>query len=98
MLPANDFYAVGADWGMAKRPTVIADFLGQRFLDAPRASPPVSIPVAVQPGLSFPSVIAERGPFTVNNGLKADPWGAFRPPPTSWAGALIAKKSLSSRS
>jgi Putative MetA-pathway of phenol degradation len=76
-LPTNAFYAVGADWGVAKRLTVVADFLGQRFFDSPRVSQPVSIPIAVHPGLSFPSIVAERGPFSVNNlslGLKVNPW------------------------
>jgi hypothetical protein len=76
-LPTNAFYSFGADWGVVKRITVVADFLGQRFLDSPRVSRPVSIPIAVHPGLSYPSVVAERGPFSVNNfsvGMKANPW------------------------
>jgi len=71
----NAFYAFGADWGVTKHLTVVADFLGQRFLDSPRVSRPVSIPIAVQPGLSYPSIVAERGPFSVNNvsiGMKAN--------------------------
>jgi hypothetical protein len=74
-LPMNAFYAFGADWGVTKHLTVVADFLGQRFLDSPRVSRPVSIPIAVQPGLSYPSIVAERGPFSVNNvsiGMKAN--------------------------
>jgi hypothetical protein len=77
-LPMNAFYAFGADWGVTKHLTVVADFLGQRFLDSPRVSQPVSTPIRVQPGLSYPSIVAERGPFSVNNvaiGMKANLFG-----------------------
>jgi hypothetical protein len=77
-LPAFFSYAAGADIGVTKRLTVVADLMGQHFFDAPQVSTPrmVTAPVNNQQ-VSFSSIVLVNGSYNVNNlgvGLKANPW------------------------
>jgi hypothetical protein len=76
-LPASFNYAVGADVGVTKRLTVVADWIGQIFYNAPQISSPRSITAMVngQPQ-PFPSVELVNGSYQVNSfaaGFKANP-------------------------
>jgi hypothetical protein len=78
-LPGFFSYALGADIGFNKRLTMVADWVGQLFFNAPQVSTPRNLPATVdnQPG-SFPSVVLFNGSYNVNNlgvGVKANPVG-----------------------
>jgi hypothetical protein len=78
-LPAYFGYAAGADIGVSKRLTVVADLLGEHFFDAPQISKPENFSVQVNnQQVSFASVARVKGSYDVNNlsvGLKANPVG-----------------------
>jgi len=76
-LPGFFSYALGADIGLKKRLTVVADWVGQLFFNAPQVSTPRSLLVTVnnQPA-PLPSVVLFNGSYKVNNlgvGVKANP-------------------------
>jgi len=75
-LPAYFNYTAGADIGVAKRVTVVADLVGQYFFDAPQVSTPrtVSAPVNNLP-TGFSSIVQARDSYHVHNlgvGVKAN--------------------------
>jgi hypothetical protein len=75
-LPTYFMYYFGADIGATKRLTIIADFLGEEFFNAPRVSSPVQVPIPNR-GLSFPSIEPFNGSYAANNlaiGAKVNPW------------------------
>lgn len=77
-LPGYFGYTAGADIGVTKRLTLVADLVGQYFHDAPQVSTPKSItaPVNTQP-VEFSSVVLAGGSYNVNNlgvGVKANLW------------------------
>ena len=77
-LPAYFGYTAGADIGVTKRLTLVADLVGQYFLDAPQVSTPRNISVHVNnlPRV-FSSVEVASGSYNVHNlgvGVKANPW------------------------
>lgn len=78
-LPSYFGYAAGADIGVSKRLTVVADFLGEHFFDAPQISKSESFMTQVNnQQVSFSSVARVSGSYDVNNlsvGLKANPVG-----------------------
>jgi hypothetical protein len=78
-LPSYFGYAAGADIGVSKRLTVVADFLGEHFFDAPQISKSESFMTQVNnQQVSFSSVARVSGSYNVNNlsvGLKANPVG-----------------------
>ena len=78
-LPAYFGYAAGADMGVSKRLTIVADLLGEHFFDAPQISKAESFLAQVNnQQVSFPSVARVKGSYDVNNlsvGLKANPVG-----------------------
>src|SRR5713101_5769167 len=76
-LPASFNYAAGADMGVTKRLTVVADWVGQLYFDAPQVSTPKNVASLVnnQP-MSFPSVVLVNGSYQLNSlavGIKANP-------------------------
>jgi len=76
-VPASFNYAAGADMGVTKRLTVVADWVGQLYFDAPQVSTPKNVASLVnnQP-MSFPSVVLVNGSYQVNSlavGIKANP-------------------------
>jgi hypothetical protein len=79
-LPGYFGYAGGADIGVTKRLTVVADLLGEHFFDAPQISKPenVSAPVNNQQ-MAFTSVVrVPSASYEVDNlslGLKVNPVG-----------------------
>jgi hypothetical protein len=76
-LPTFFSYSGGADIGVSKRLTVVADLLGQRFFDAPQISSPKSVSIPNQTG-SFSSVEPLTGSYSADNlglGVKVSPVG-----------------------
>jgi len=77
-LPAYFGYTAGADVGVTKRLTLVADLVGQYFLDAPQVSTPRSITAPVnKKSKAFSSVELASGSYNVHNlgiGVKANPW------------------------
>jgi hypothetical protein len=77
-LPGYFLYYFGADIGATKRLTVIADFLGQEYFNAPRVSSPKAIPVqTLNQALTLSSVLPYNGSYGNNNlafGAKVNPW------------------------
>lgn len=76
-LPGYFSYTAGADVGVTKRLTLVADLVGQHFFDSPQVSTPrnVSAPVNNQP-VVFSSILLASGAYGVNNlgvGMKANP-------------------------
>src|SRR5664279_229820 len=65
-LPGYFLYDFGADIRAAERLTLIADFLGQEFFDAPRVTRPVMQPIPNR-GLSFPGGKQETGSYSADN-------------------------------
>ncbi len=78
-LPGSFNYAAGADIGLTKRLTVVADWVGQLYFDAPHISTPRNIASTVNnKPVSFPSVVLVNGSYQVNSlaaGIKANPVG-----------------------
>ncbi len=75
-LPTHLLYYFGADMEATKRLTIIADFLGQEFFNAPRVSSPTQVTIPNR-GLSFPSIEPFNGSYAANNlaiGAKVNPW------------------------
>jgi hypothetical protein len=75
-LPTYFMYYFGADIGATKRLTIIADFLGEEFFNAPRVSSPTQVTIPNR-GLSFPSIEPFNGSYAANNlaiGAKVNPW------------------------
>ncbi|HEY4934332.1 MAG TPA: transporter [Terriglobales bacterium] len=75
-LPTHFLYYFGADMEATERLTVVADFLGQEFFNAPRVSSPVQVTIPNR-GLSFPSVEPINGSYAANVlaiGAKVNPW------------------------
>jgi hypothetical protein len=75
-LPTHFLYYFGADVEATKRLTIIADFLGQEFFNAPRVSSPTQVTIPNR-GLSFPSIEPFNGSYAANNlaiGAKVNPW------------------------
>jgi hypothetical protein len=78
-LPGYFGYVAGADIGLSKRLTVVADLVGEHFFDAPQISSPETVSATVnnQP-TPFASVVRVNGSYEVNNlsvGLKVNPVG-----------------------
>jgi hypothetical protein len=78
-LPGYFGYVAGADIGLSKRLTVVADLVGEHFFDAPQISRPETVSATVnnQP-TQFASVVRVNGSYEVNNlsvGLKVNPVG-----------------------
>jgi len=78
-LPGYFGYVAGADIGLSKRLTVVADLVGEHFFDAPQISSPETVSATVnnQP-TPFGSVVRVNGSYEVNNlsvGLKVNPVG-----------------------
>jgi len=76
-LPTYFAYSGGADIGVSKRLTVVADFLGQRFFSAPQISSPKSVSIPNQAG-PFTSVEPITGSYSADNlglGVKMSPIG-----------------------
>jgi len=76
-LPGSFYYSGGVDVGATKRVTVVADFLGQRFFNAPQITSPTSISIPHQPG-SFSSVEPITASYGTDNlaiGTKVNPLG-----------------------
>ena len=77
-MPGYFLYYFGADIGATKRLTVIADFLGQEYFNAPRVSSPKAIPVqTLNQALTLSSVLPYNGSYGNNNlafGAKVNPW------------------------
>ena len=78
-LPGYFLYYFGADIGATKRLTVIADFLGQEYFNAPRVSSPQAFPIqtGAASGLTFPTIKPFTGSYGNNNlafGAKVNPW------------------------
>jgi len=76
-LPASFNYAAGADIGLTKRLTLVADWVGQLYPDAPQISTPRNVASTInnQP-VSLPSVVLVSGSYQVNSvavGMKANP-------------------------
>jgi hypothetical protein len=79
-LPGYFGYAAGADLGLTKRLTVVADLLGEHFFDAPQISKPRNISALVNnQQVSFSSVVRlNSDSYDANNlsvGLKVNPVG-----------------------
>jgi len=78
-LPGFFAYAGGADIGLSKRVTVVADLVGEHFFNAPQVSTPRSVTAKVNGQLrAFSSLVLINDSYGVNNlgvGLKANPWG-----------------------
>jgi hypothetical protein len=78
-LPGYFGYAAGADIGLTKRFTVVADLLGEHFFDAPQISKPENVSAQVNNQLKpFSSVVQVSDSYDVNNlsvGLKVNPVG-----------------------
>src|SRR5579863_3177653 len=78
-LPGSFNYAAGTDIGLTKRLTVVADWVGQLYFDAPHISAPRNIASAVNnQAFSFPSVVLVNGFYQINSlaaGIKANPVG-----------------------
>jgi hypothetical protein len=77
-LPAYFSYTLGADIGATKRVTVVADFLGQYFFDAPQVTTPQNVTAPVN-GVQrpFSTILPASGSYNVYNlglGVKANPW------------------------
>ncbi len=77
-LPAYFSYTVGADIGVTKRVTVVADLVGQYFFDAPQVSNPANVSQTIN-GIPrvFPTLLLAGGSYSVHNlgvGVKANPW------------------------
>jgi hypothetical protein len=74
-LPDSIEYSAGADMGIVKHLTVVADLLGQHYINAPRVTPAVNTP---GPGGSqVPSISIKNGDYEADNlalGLKANLW------------------------
>lgn len=82
-LPDSVDYSAGADIGVVKKVTVVADFVGQHYFNAPRVTPAVPASSANIPGLpsifaNSPTVGVATDGINVNNaaiGLKLNPVG-----------------------
>jgi hypothetical protein len=78
-LPGSFNYAAGADIGMTKRLTIVADWEGQVYFNAPHISTPRNIASTINTKpVTFPSVVLVNGSYQVNSvaaGLKANPIG-----------------------
>ena len=77
-LPGFFTYDAGADIGVTKHVTAIADLLGQVYFNAPQISSPrnVTAQVAGQPQ-TFSTVVQVTDSYNVDNlalGIKANPW------------------------
>ncbi len=76
-LPMSFNYAAGADMGVTKRLTVVTDWVGQLYFDAPQVSTPTSVPSTVNnQSVAFTSVVPINGSYQVNSlaiGIKANP-------------------------
>jgi hypothetical protein len=75
-LPGYFLYFFGADMEAMKRLTIIADFLGEEFFNAPRVSSPTEVTIPNR-GLSFPSIEPYNGSYAANNlaiGAKVNAW------------------------
>jgi hypothetical protein len=77
-LPAYFSYTLGADIGATKRVTVVADFLGQYFFNAPQVTTPQNVTATVNmKPVSFSTLLPTSGSYSVCNlglGVKANPW------------------------
>jgi len=76
-LPTYFAYSGGADIGVSKRLTVVADLLGQGFFNAPQISSPRSVSIPNQTG-PFTSVEPLTGSYNADNlglGVKISPIG-----------------------
>jgi hypothetical protein len=75
-LPAFFAYTGGADIGVTKRVTVVADLVGQYFFDAPQVSTPRTVPALVNNiTVGFSSLRQVSGSYNVHNlgvGCKAN--------------------------
>jgi hypothetical protein len=69
---------VGADIGVTKRITLLADLVGQRFFEAPQVSIPTNVSAQVDNVFRpFSTILMENGSYSVNNlgvGVKANVW------------------------
>jgi hypothetical protein len=82
-LPNSVKYSAGVDIGATKRLTVVADFVGQHYFNAPRVTAAVPAGSANIPGLpavfsNAPTVGVDTGTVNVDNialGLKFNPVG-----------------------
>jgi len=75
-LPGYFLYYFGADMEAMKRLTIIADFLGEEFFNAPRVSSPTQVAIPTR-DLSFPSIEPFNGSYAANNlaiGAKVNAW------------------------
>jgi Putative MetA-pathway of phenol degradation len=75
-LPTYFLYYFGVDAAATKRVTVVADYLGQEFFNAPRVTTP-SPQTIPNRGLSFPSIEPYTGSYNASNvalGVKLNLW------------------------
>ena len=62
-LPDSLDYSAGADIGVVKKFTVVADFVGQHYFNAPRVTPAVPLSQANIPGMPIPGSSAQVAAF-----------------------------------
>ena len=85
-LPDSLDYSGGADFGVNKRLTIVADVVGQHFFDAPRvAAPELGSQFFADQTTPYPSALAKYSTVTVQNssfdvdnlaiGFKVNPFG-----------------------
>jgi len=73
-------YAAGFDIRAARRVTVVGDFLGQLFFDAPQVSTPQTVTLTPPPPAhpdSFTTIEQQSGSYNAMSfaaGFKANPW------------------------
>ncbi len=77
-LPDYFGYTVGADIGVTKRITLLADLVGQRFFSAPQVTTPTNVLAPVNGVMTpFSTILMENGSYSVNNlgvGIKGNVW------------------------
>ena len=76
-LPGFFFYSGGVDVGIAKRVTVVADLVGQRFFNAPQITSPTTLSIPGRSG-QFTSVEPITGSYSADSlafGTKVNPIG-----------------------
>ena len=76
-LPTYFLYYFGADFNVSKRATLIADFLGQEFFNAPQVTAPMNVPIPNR-DLSAPSIEPFNGSYASNNLALGVKWNAWK--------------------
>ena len=76
-LPNSLQYSAGADFGVVRRLTIVADLLGYHYFDAPRVTPPADTGFKLQDGTAITSINISKESYDADDfsiGFKLGLW------------------------